>query len=70
MGHRAPFKILHQPRQAIKSQVLADIVTEWMEAELPKERAAYTNWVMYFRESKMLVELGAGCFSSYPPVKP
>ena len=40
--------------------MLADFVAEWTEAELPKEHAAYTNWVMYFDGSKMLAGLGAG----------
>jgi hypothetical protein len=29
-----PFQISYQPRRAIKSQVLADFVAEWTEAEL------------------------------------
>ena len=32
-----PFEITYKPRRAIKSQVLADFVVEWTEAELPKE---------------------------------
>ena len=32
-----PFDITYKPRRAIKSQVLADFVAEWTEAELPKE---------------------------------
>ena len=34
-----PFDITYKLRRAIKSQVLADFVTEWTEAELPKEYA-------------------------------
>ena len=30
-----PFEITYKPRRAIKSQVLADFVAEWTEAELP-----------------------------------
>ena len=38
-----PFDITYRPWQAIKSQVLADFVAEWTEAELPKEYGAYSN---------------------------
>ena len=38
-----PFDITYKPRRAIKSQVLADFVAEWTEAELPKEYSAYSN---------------------------
>ena len=54
-----PFDITYKPRRAIKSQVLADFVAEWTEAELPKEYGAYSNWIMHFDGSKMLVGLGA-----------
>ena len=55
-----PFDITYKPRRALKSQVLADFVAEWTEAELPKEYDTYSNWVMYFDGSKMLAGLGAG----------
>lgn len=55
-----PFDITYKPRRDIKSQVLADFVAEWTEAELPKEYGTYSNWVMYFDGSKMLAGLGAG----------
>ena len=55
-----PFDITYKPRRAIKSQVLADFVAEWMEAELPKEYDTYSNWVMHFDGSKMLTGLGPG----------
>ena len=38
-----PFDITYKPQRAIKSQVLADFVAEWTEAELPKEYGAYSN---------------------------
>ena len=37
------FDIIYKPRRAIKSQVLADFIAEWTEAELPKEYGAYSN---------------------------
>ena len=42
------FDIMYKSRRAIKSQVLADFVAEWTEAELPKEYGAYSNWIMNF----------------------
>ena len=62
-----PFDITYKPRRAIKSQVLADFIAEWTEAELPKEYGAYTNWIMHFDDSKMLAGLGAGVVLTSPP---
>ena len=61
-----PFEITYKPRRAIKSQVLADFVAEWTEAKLPKEYSTYSNWVMYFDGTKMLVGLGAGVILTSP----
>ena len=38
-----PFEITYKSHRAIKSQVLADFVAEWAEAELPKEYNTYSN---------------------------
>ena len=46
--------------------MLADFVTEWTEAELPKEYSSYSNWIMYFDGSKMLAGLGAGVILKSP----
>ena len=35
------------------------MVTEWTEAELPKEYDTYSNWIMHFDGSKMMAGLGA-----------
>ena len=61
-----PFDITYKLRRAIKSQVLANFVTEWTEAELPKEYDTYSNWVMYFDDSKMLAGLGVGVVLTFP----
>ena len=61
-----PFDITYKPRRAIKSQVLADFIAEWTEAELPKEYGTYSNWIMHFDGSKMLAGLGAGVRSDVP----
>ncbi|XP_073367790.1 uncharacterized protein [Aegilops tauschii subsp. strangulata] len=55
-----PFEITYKPRRAIKSQVLADFIAEWTEAELPREYSTYSHRTMYFDGSKMLARLGAG----------
>ena len=60
------FHITYKPRRAIKSQVWADFVAEWMEAELPKEYNTYSNWIMHFDGSKMLAGLGAGVVLTSP----
>jgi hypothetical protein len=41
-----PFEITYKPCRAIKSQVLADFLSEWTEAELPKEYSVYAHWTM------------------------
>ena len=61
-----PFGIIYKPQRAIKSQVLADFVAEWTEAELPKEYGAYSNWIMHFDGSKMLAGFGAGVVLTSP----
>ena len=45
---------------------MADFVTEWTEAELPKEYGTYSNWIMHFDGSKMLAGLGAGIVLTSP----
>ncbi len=57
--------LLHGLRIAV-SIVLANIVAEWTEAELPKEYDAYSNWIMHFDGSKMLARLGAGVVLTSP----
>lgn len=61
-----PFDITYKPRRAIKSQVLANFVAEWTEAELPEEYGTYSKWVMHFDGSKMLAGLGAGVVLTPP----
>ena len=61
-----PFDITYKSRRAIKSQVLADSIAEWTEAELPKEYGTYSNWAMHFNGSKMLAGLGSGVVLTSP----
>lgn len=53
-------EIMYKPRQAIKSQMLADFLAEWTELEVPREYSTYSHWTMYFDGSKMLAGLGVG----------
>jgi hypothetical protein len=42
------FEIEFCPRQAIKSQILADFVSEWTEIQMPPPKERPEHWIMYF----------------------
>jgi hypothetical protein len=46
------------PRKAIKSQVLADFLAEWVDTQLPTAPIKPKLWTMYFDGS--LIKTGAG----------
>jgi hypothetical protein len=48
------------PRQAIKSQALVDIITEWTDSGLRGIDELLDHWVMYFDGSYTLKGAGAG----------
>jgi ribonuclease HI len=48
------------PRKAIKSQVLADFVAEWVDTQLPTAPIQAELWTMYFDGSLMKTGPGAG----------
>jgi ribonuclease HI len=48
------------PRKAIKSQVLADFVAEWVDTQLPTAPIQPELWTMYFDGSLMKTGAGAG----------
>jgi ribonuclease HI len=48
------------PRKAIKSQVLADFVAEWVNTQLSTAPIQPKLWTMYFDGSLMKTEAGAG----------
>ena len=50
--------IMYAPRTAIKSQVLADFVAEWIEIQMPPAAVDQECWTMYFDRSVM--KKGAG----------
>jgi ribonuclease HI len=48
------------PRKAIKSQVLADFMAEWVDTQLPTAPIQPELWTMYFDGSLMKIGAGAG----------
>jgi ribonuclease HI len=48
------------PRKAIKSQVLADFVAEWVDTQLPAAPIQLELWTMFFDGSLMKTGVGAG----------
>jgi len=40
--------LTYTPRKAIKSQILADFVAEWMDIQLPSPQIQGECWTMYF----------------------
>jgi ribonuclease HI len=52
--------ILFAPRKAIKSQVLADFVAEWVDTQLPTAPIQPELWTMFFDGSLMKTGAGAG----------
>jgi hypothetical protein len=54
------FEIEFCPRQAIKSQILADFVSEWTEIQMPRPKERPEHWIMYFDGALNLKGAGAG----------
>jgi ribonuclease HI len=52
--------LAYAPRKAIKSQILADFVAEWMDTQLPPPQIQAECWTLYFYESVMKTGAGAG----------
>jgi len=52
--------LTYAPYKAIKSQALADFVTEWMDSQLPPAQVQVELWTMYFDGSLMKTGAGAG----------
>jgi hypothetical protein len=48
------------PRKAIKSQVLADFLAEWIDTQLPLVQLQAKLWTMYFDGSLMKTGAGVG----------
>ena len=56
----APRDIRYDYPKAIKSHVLPDFHTEWIEAQLPGTPVVSNSWTMYFDGSKKNEGAGAG----------
>jgi hypothetical protein len=54
------FEIEFFPRQGIKSQILADFVSEWTENQMPPPKERPEHWIMYFDGTLNLEGVGAG----------
>jgi len=57
------------PRKAIKSQVLADFIAEWTEAQQPTPTVILDHWKMYFNGSLKLGGIGTGTLFISPDGK-
>jgi hypothetical protein len=53
------FEIEFCPRQVIKSQILADFVSEWTEIQMPPPKEWPEHWIMYFDGTLNLEGAGA-----------
>jgi hypothetical protein len=42
------FEIEFCPRKVIKSQILTDFVSEWIEIQMPPPKERPEHWIMYF----------------------
>jgi hypothetical protein len=52
--------LAYAPRQAIKSQILADFIAEWTNTQLPLLQIQGECWTLYFDGSVMKTGAGAG----------
>jgi hypothetical protein len=52
--------LTYAPRKAIKSQILADFVTEWTDMQLPPLQIQAECWTLYFDGSEMKTRAGSG----------
>jgi hypothetical protein len=60
------FEIKFFPRQAIKSQILTDFLSEWTEIQMPPPKERPEHWIMYFDGALNLEGAGAGVFLISP----
>jgi hypothetical protein len=54
------FEIEFCPRQAIKSQILADFMSEWTEIQMPPPKERPKHWILYFNSALNLEGEGTG----------
>jgi hypothetical protein len=58
------FEVEFCHRQAIKSQILADFVSEWTEIQMPPPKERPEHWIMYFDDALNLEGQMQAYFSS------
>jgi ribonuclease HI len=51
--------LTYAPRKAVKSQILADFIAEWIDIQLPPPEIQEECWLMYFDGSVMKTVAGA-----------
>jgi hypothetical protein len=56
----SPLDITYEKRKAIKSQVLSDFTTEWLELQNTRPPDLLSVWTMYFDGPKRIEGAGAG----------
>jgi ribonuclease HI len=54
------FDIEFYPRQVIKSQILADFMSQWTEIQMPPPKERPEHWIMYFDGTLNLEGAGSG----------
>jgi ribonuclease HI len=54
------FEIEFCPRQMIKSQILADFVSEWTKIQMPPPKEGPEHWIMYFDGALNIEGVDAG----------
>jgi hypothetical protein len=54
------FEIEFYPKEAIKSQILTDFVSEWTEIQMPPPKERPEHWIMYFNGALNLEGAGVG----------
>jgi hypothetical protein len=59
------FDIEFCPRQAIKSQIFADFVSEWTEIQMPPPKERPEHWIMYFDGTLNLEGAGVGIVGEF-----
>jgi ribonuclease HI len=60
------FEIEFCPRQAMKSQILSDFVSEWTEIQMSPLKERPEHWIMYFDGTLNLEGAGAEVLLIYP----
>jgi hypothetical protein len=66
-GIKLPLDIMYEKRKTIKSQILPDFTTEWLELQNIGPLDLSSVWTMYFDGSKRFEGAGSGIILISPP---